>query len=34
MMTDNYQKLVRANLERPYGNLPDALQSRIKGGEC
>jgi hypothetical protein len=29
MMTDNYQKLVRANLERPYGNLPDA---RCKAG--
>jgi hypothetical protein len=30
-MTDNYLKLVRANLEQLYGNLPDALEERLPG---
>lgn len=31
MMTDNYLKLARANLERLYSNLPDALERRLPG---
>ena len=31
MMTDNYLKLARANLERLYGNLPGDMEDRISG---
>jgi hypothetical protein len=29
MMTDNYLKLARANLERLYGHLPGDLETRL-----
>jgi len=31
MMTDNYLKLARDNLERLYGNLPDGLEEMLPG---